>query len=44
MEIAEERQSVLKSICESIVDKFVCFEFNKSPPSSSDMVYYIMVL
>ncbi len=43
MEIAEERQSVLKSICESIVDKFACFEFNKSPPSSSDMVYYILV-
>ncbi len=43
MEIAEERQSVLKSICESIVDKFACFEFNKSPPSSRDMVYYILV-
>ncbi len=43
MKVAEQCQSILKSICKSVVDKFACFEFNKSPPSLSDMVNYILV-
>lgn len=38
MEPADRRKSVLRSICGKIVDNFVCFEFNKPPTSSKDMV------
>lgn len=42
METAENRQSIIQSICRDIVDKYVDFQFNKSPKSSNDKVEYIM--
>lgn len=41
METAEKRQDVLHSICAEVVDKFICFEYNKHPPSSNDKVLQV---
>lgn len=42
MEDAVKRKSVLQSISEDIVEKFVSFDFNKPPALSKDMVSVVV--
>ena len=39
MKTREDRKKVLTTVCESIVDQFICFKFHKINYPSSDHVY-----
>ena len=43
MQTAEARETILRSICGDIFDKFAAFQFNNPPKLSTDMVNVIFV-
>ena len=44
LETAEKRKEVLRSVCGEIVDRYVCFHFQKVPTPSNDKVHFVQFM
>jgi len=39
----KEREDILNSMCDTFLDKFLCFEFNKKPSATNDKVIICII-